>query len=53
MEQCKVSDIPSRNSETNNLQNGRAEFQTRVNLSKKESIVTMPPEHAILIPAEL
>jgi hypothetical protein len=37
------SDIPSRNSETNNFQNGRAEFQTKVNLSKKESIKAMPP----------
>jgi hypothetical protein len=27
IEQCKVSDIPSRNSETNNFQNRRAEFQ--------------------------
>jgi hypothetical protein len=28
IEQSKVSDIPSSNSETNNFQNGRAEFET-------------------------
>jgi hypothetical protein len=39
IEQCKVSDNPRRNSETN----GRAEFQTEVNLSKKESIKAVPP----------
>jgi hypothetical protein len=43
IKQCNVSDIPSRNSETNNFQNGRAEFQTKVNLSKKESIKAMSP----------
>jgi hypothetical protein len=31
IEQSKVSDIPSRNSETNNFQNRRADFETRVN----------------------
>jgi uncharacterized membrane protein YvbJ len=36
-----VSDIPSRNSETNNFQNERAEFETKVNLSMKESIEAM------------
>jgi hypothetical protein len=36
--QCKVSDIPSRNSETNNFENGRAEFETKVDLSKKDCI---------------
>jgi hypothetical protein len=29
--------------ETNNFQNGRAEFQTKVNLSRKESIKAMSP----------
>jgi hypothetical protein len=43
IEQSKVSDIPSRNSETNTFQNGRAEFETKINLSKKESIEAMPP----------
>jgi hypothetical protein len=42
IEQSKVSDIPSRNSETDSFQNGRAEFETKVNLSKKESIEAMP-----------
>jgi hypothetical protein len=35
--------MPSRNSKTNNFKNRRAEFGTRVNLSKKESIKAMPP----------
>jgi hypothetical protein len=39
---CKVSDIPNWNSEINNFQNGRAKFQTRVHLSKKEGIKAMP-----------
>jgi hypothetical protein len=42
VEQCTVSDIPNRNSETNNFQNERAEFITKVDLSKKECIETMP-----------
>jgi hypothetical protein len=42
-EQCKISDVPSRNSETNNFQNRRADFETKVNLSKKEGIEAMPP----------
>jgi hypothetical protein len=42
-EQCNISDIPSRHSETNNFQNRRAEFETEVNLSKKEGIEAMPP----------
>jgi hypothetical protein len=29
--------------QTNNFQNGRAEFQAKVNLSEKESIEAMPP----------
>jgi hypothetical protein len=49
-----VSDIPSSNSETNNFQNREAEFQTKVNLRKKESIEAMPPntQRAILTPPE-
>jgi hypothetical protein len=43
MEHCKASDIPSRNLETNNFQNRRAEFDTKVNLGKKDSIEAMPP----------
>jgi hypothetical protein len=43
IEQSKVSDIPSRNSETNNFQNRRADFETKINLDKKESIEAMPP----------
>jgi hypothetical protein len=43
LEQCKISDIPSRNSETNNFQNRRADFETKVNLSKQDSIEAMPP----------
>jgi hypothetical protein len=43
IEQCKISDIPSRNSETNKFQNRSAEFETKVNLSKKERIEAMPP----------
>jgi hypothetical protein len=43
IEQCKVSDIPRRNSETDNFQNGRVEFKTKVDLSKKECIEAMPP----------
>jgi hypothetical protein len=39
----KSPDIPSRNSETNNFQNGKAEFETRVNLSEKGSIGAVPP----------
>jgi hypothetical protein len=35
--------IPNRNSVTNNFQNRRAEFQTKVILSKNESIEAMPP----------
>jgi hypothetical protein len=35
--------IPSRNSGINNFQNRRADFETKVNLSKKESIEAMPP----------
>jgi hypothetical protein len=42
-EQCKISVIPSRNSETNSFQNRRADFETKVNFSKKESIEAMPP----------
>jgi hypothetical protein len=30
IEHCKISDIPSRNSETNNFQNRRADFETKV-----------------------
>jgi hypothetical protein len=33
----------NRNSETNNFQNGRAEFYNKVNMSKKESTEAMPP----------
>jgi hypothetical protein len=40
-EQNKVSDIPNRISKTNNFQNRRADFETEVNLSKKESIEAM------------
>jgi Leucine-rich repeat (LRR) protein len=43
IDQCKISDIPSRNSETNNFQNRRANFETKVNLSKKEGIEVVPP----------
>jgi hypothetical protein len=35
------SDIPGRNLENKNFQNGRAEFETGVNLSEKESIEVM------------
>jgi hypothetical protein len=42
-EQCNVSDISSRNSETNNFQNRKAEFETKINLIKKECIAAMPP----------
>jgi hypothetical protein len=48
IEQCKISDIPSRNSETNNFQNRMADFETKVNLSKKESIEAMPPHKKIV-----
>jgi hypothetical protein len=44
----QIFDIPSRNSETNNFQNRRADFQTKVNLSKKESIEAMPPHTKIV-----
>jgi hypothetical protein len=40
---AKVSDIPSRNSETINFQNGRVEFNTTVDLSKEECIEAVPP----------
>jgi hypothetical protein len=42
-EQSELSDIPSRNSQNNNFQNRKAEFEPKVNLSKKESIEAMPP----------
>jgi hypothetical protein len=48
IEQCKVCDIPSRDSETNNFQNRRAEFETKINLSKKENIEVMPPHEKSL-----
>jgi hypothetical protein len=43
IEQSKVSEILSRNSETINFQNRRAEFEIKVILSKKESLEAMPP----------
>lgn len=43
VKQRKMSDIRSRNSRTNNFQNGRPEFETDMNLSKKESVEAMPP----------
>jgi hypothetical protein len=43
IEQSEVSDLPSRDSKTNNFQNGRAEFETKVNLSKKDCIKAVPP----------
>jgi hypothetical protein len=36
LERCKVSDIPSTNTETNNFQNGSAEFNITVDFSKKK-----------------
>jgi hypothetical protein len=38
IEQTKVSDVPSRNSKTNNFQNRKTEFRTKLNLNKKECI---------------
>jgi hypothetical protein len=35
--------MPSRNSETNDFQNGRAEFNTTVDFSKNECIEAVPP----------
>jgi hypothetical protein len=42
-EQSKMSDIPSRNSETYNFQKRRAEFEIKLNLIKTESIEEIPP----------
>jgi hypothetical protein len=51
-EQCKVSDIPSRNSETSNFQNWRVDSETKLNLSKKECNASSYVECAILTPPE-
>jgi hypothetical protein len=40
IEQCKISGIPSRNSEPTISE---TDFETKVNLSKKEKIEAMPP----------
>jgi hypothetical protein len=37
-EQCKVSKIPYRNLETNNFQDRRAEFETKVGMDQKENV---------------
>jgi hypothetical protein len=37
-ELCKVSIIPYWNPETNNFQDRRAEFETKVDVNQKESI---------------
>jgi Tfp pilus assembly PilM family ATPase len=37
-----VSNIPRRNSETNNFQNGKTEFKAKVDMSKKECIEAVP-----------
>jgi hypothetical protein len=48
IEQCKVSDVPSRNSKTNNFQNRRTEFRIKLYLNKKECIKVIPPHMQIL-----
>jgi hypothetical protein len=43
IEQRKVSEVPNRDTKTNNFQNRRTEFRTKVNLNKEKCIEEIPP----------